>query len=136
MTATYFEPPVFHFTIPQGQHFHIEFPAFLDATTGEAFDFTADPEGDWSARMDLCNESGSVLTTFASDGSEDGSITLGSDGVVACDLNDEYTAALPAPSTYVSTTLARADLVLTDPTDGEDWLWFKGRGKITKKVTS
>lgn len=135
--SDYYQPPVFYFVIPQGQHFHLELPAFLDADTGEPFDFTADPLGTWAGRMDVITRSGSTVVSFATSG-EDGVISLGSDGVVSLDMADEYTANLSATKSIVGNAGAMlyGDVVLTDPADGEDWLHFKGKGHVTERVTA
>ena len=44
-------PDEFRFEITQGAHFHLELPPFLDAETGNPFNFTTDPEGTWTARL-------------------------------------------------------------------------------------
>lgn len=124
-----FQPLAFYFDIPQGTHFHLEFPHFIDADTGERFDFTADTEGTWTARMEVRTKDGSPVAAFATSG-ENGVITLGSDGVVQLDLNAAYTVNLSEPGVLL------ADLELTDPADDEPWRFYTGRGRITREVTS
>jgi hypothetical protein len=130
-------PSSFGFVIPQGQHFHLEFPPFVDTDTGEVFDFTDDPAGEWTARMDVrpANSEGPVAVFATSD--ESGLIELGSDGVVRLDMEATITDALTPTTEFGGGSHGPlyADLVLIDPADGEPWLWFKGTGQITKKVT-
>lgn len=125
-----FEPSIFSFVIPKGQHFHLEFPPFIDPETGGPFDFTTDPAGTWHARMDVVDQDGTLLASFA-DAGEDGVIELGDDGIPRLDLADEYTGALPV------TDPVYADLVLVDPLDAEGWRWFEAvDSRISRKVTA
>lgn len=134
MADTY-RPALFSFFIPQGQHFHLEFPPFLDATTGVPFDFTADPG--WIGRVDVVEQDGTAVVSFATSG-EDGLVTLDSQGVPSLDLAAAFTAALEPTTEYGGAAKGPyyGDLVLTDPTDSEPWLWFKGTGHVTREVTS
>ena len=132
-----YEPGEFVFVIPQGQHFHLEFPPFLDAVTGERFNFPDDPEGAWDGRMDVRNASGEVLISFATSG-EDGTVTLDEYGVASVDLLATYTGALDETTGLpgIGGLVLAGDLVLTDPIDGQPRLWFKGRGKVTRRITA
>lgn len=130
-----FTPAQFYFQIQQGQHFHLEFPPFVDVATGEAFDFTAEA---WVGRLDVKSQGGAVVVSFASSG-EDGVVTFGSDGSVALDLNASFTAALTPTSDFNSSPNSSplyGDLVLTDPVDDEPWVWYVGKGQIRKQVTA
>ena len=136
MAAEYFEAQRFYFVIPQGAHFHLEWPAFIDAATGEPFDFTAD--GGWVGRMDVRDAGGALIATFRSDGSGDGTITFREDGVVVADLPAVKTATLAPTQTYGgagNSSKVYADLELVDPTTSEPWRFFSGHGKITQEVT-
>lgn len=129
-----FTPQQFYFSIQQGAHFHLEFSAFVDAATGEPFDFTAEA---WVAKMDVKTKDGSPVCSFATSG-ENGTITLRSDGTVGVDLRSQYTSALTPTVDYQSNagpSPVYADLVLIDPTDSEPWVWFTGKGQIRKQVT-
>lgn len=129
-----FRPPEFRFSIPQGQHFHLEFPLFVDTATGELYDFTAG--GGCTADLDLVKADGTVLTSFATAGA-DGVITLDAAGGVALDLTATFTDALEPTKEYAGASHGPVfgDLVITD-LDGKPWLMAKGAGDITRKVTS
>lgn len=127
-----FTPHLFYFQIQQGQHFHLEFPTFVDLDTGLPFNFIADDAGTWTGRMEVRTQDGALICQFASSG-EDGSITFGEFGDVAVDLNAEFTDVLE-PTELTSAPLL-ADLVLVDPIDDEPWCFLTGKGTIRKKVT-
>lgn len=127
----------FNFTIQQGSHFHHEL-LVNDINTGEPFDFTADPDGDWTARAEVRDIDGTLIAAFATTG-EDGVITLDADGILALDLAAEFTANLTPTAGYGGTNVSGpvfADIKLTDPADSEPWTWFAGNGHIAKEVTS
>lgn len=128
----------FSFDIPQGAHFHLEFPPMADPETSLPFDFANDPEGNWTARMEIRTADGDLAAAFATSG-EDGVITLDTEGVIALDMTEEFTAALTAtydPKSYSGQRSLFADLELVDPADGTTWRWFTGKGRITKEITS
>jgi hypothetical protein len=132
-------PGEFRFEITQGGHFHLEFPPFLDATTRALFDFTADPEGAWAARLELRaldDPTGDPVAVFATTG-EAGVITLSGAGVVALDMAAAATGALTATEEYTSASHGAlvGDLVLVDPSDDEPWVWFRGIGQINRQIT-
>lgn len=136
MTAAYFQAAQFYFEIAQGSHFHLEWPPFMDAETGEPFDFVAD--GAWVGRMDVRDGSGNLVATFRSNGGGDGTIAFDSAGVVSADLPAAKTAALTPTQQYARPGLPSkvyADLELVDPTTNEPWRFFRGHGKITQEVT-
>lgn len=133
-------PSLFYFDIPQGSlHEQIILEdTFLDAETLEQFDFTADPEGDWTARMEVRTRDGALVCTYATSG-EDGVIELTSVGTVVLRMLPEFTDAL-TPTTDLSTIQTGyplvADVTLTDPLTGIASREYEGRGRISKKVTS
>lgn len=137
LDSTY-QPAAFEFEIQQGAHFHLEFPHFADTASGAPFDFTNDPAGTWTARMDVKAKDGTTVCSFATSGAE-GTIVLRADGTVGLDLNDEYTTGLDPTNAYLWASTKNAvygDLVLINPADGEKWVFYRGIGSIRKQVTA
>jgi hypothetical protein len=135
--ADTFRPHPFRFEIPQGAHYHqVLLRRITDKETGEPFDFTADPEGEWTARMDVRTPSGGLVVSFATSG-EDGVIELSAEGVVSFDLAAEFTDELEATTEYGGEIAGPlyAGLILVDPADSTPWLFFRGEGGVTRKVT-
>lgn len=132
MSDLVYRPHRFYFVIPQGQAFHLEFPPFVDTTTGELYDFVA---AGCTARMDVITAEGAAVTAFATSG-EDGVITLTAYGEVQLDLADTLTDALTPTTEYAGASHGPVfgDLVITQ--DGVPYLMAKGTGEITRKVTT
>jgi hypothetical protein len=132
VSALVYRPYRFAFVIPQGQAFHLEFPPFVDTTTGEPYDFVA---AGATARMDVIKADDTPVTAFATTG-EDGVITLGTLGQVELDLSATFTDALTPTTEYAGANHGPVygDLVITQ--DAVPWLMAKGTGEITRKVTT
>ena len=122
------EPPQFNFSIPIGAAWHLEWPPFVDSETGEVFDFTTDPEGTWSATLQIRDGAGNDIVLLSTG---NGRLVLDAAGVVSADLSADDTTALPVTRRYAQGTtggVLYADLVLTDPADGSLWVMASGRG--------
>lgn len=134
-------PSEFRFEITQGGNFHLEFPPFLDATTGQPFSFTADPEGTWTARLELRPvddpDADPVAVFSTSPGAGEGTIELDGFGVMSLDMNDVDTLALTATQEYTAASHGAlvGDVVLVDPVDGSPWVWFRGFGQVARQIT-
>jgi hypothetical protein len=140
MPPTHYTTNQFFFEIPQGGHFSLVFPTYLDVNTGLPFDFVGDTEGTWIGRMQIRDKAGTLLATLHSDpGTDpDGTITFDDDGHVTAELPSAFTTALTPTSPYAGTVngTVYADLEVIDPADNEVYRDFTGAGSITQEVTS
>lgn len=134
-------PYEFRLEITQGVHFHLELPPFLDAETRERFDFTTDPEGTWTARIEIRpvdDPTADPVAAFdTTPGAGEGTVGLSSAGVPSLDMAAADTGALTATEEYTAASHGAliGDLVLVDPIDGEPWAWFRGVGQIARQIT-
>lgn len=90
MTEVTYRPPELRLSIVQGVTFHRELAIAYDRTTGEPFNFSG-----WTATLDLVDEAGAVVVSFAESG-EAGVIGLSSFGGSNINLDSSFTATLPA----------------------------------------
>lgn len=146
MSAEPWYPPQIYPVIVAGASFHWETPPFIDVTTGQPFDWTAEPDR-WELVAEMRDRTGSLLATFDNIGTPAaGSITAQADGILAFDLHYLYTATLPLTRPYTNSTDPRVsgwhhrgshamDLVLTDLDDDEIYTLFDGSVTVQQMVT-
>lgn len=121
MSVRYDPIPYDHLVVPQGATFRASW-TLDDADTGEPADWDG-----WSGRMQIRDNEGGLLATFASQGSADGSLIFAADGNVTVTLPADFSATLtPGYGVF--------DLKLTDP-DGSAWRVVQGGVQITQAVT-
>lgn len=143
---SYPAPAGFGFHIRRAAAFDQVWPAYLDPETGEGFDFTTDPAGTWTARMEVRDITGARLTGFhtrplpagKTETEWPGVLTLTASGHPVAHLSSVATAALPTLTRFAEpgTGTVFADLQIIDPADGEVYVDYVGTGTISQEVTS
>jgi hypothetical protein len=136
------EPQYDALTVIAGTDFDEVYP-ILDTATGDYVDWTV---GTWHVEAEIRDRNEQLLARMANYGTPDGTITLGSGGLLTLHLDASVTAGLPVTRTYTNSTDPRVaawrargahvfDLTATETVSGDVSALVWGQFTVNQPVT-